>query len=59
LVLLLFEFVLVVLDPFLDDYSDGEPLIKLAFNLVVAALLTPVHFRLNQYVRARAQTPKS
>ena len=41
--LLFFEFSLVMLDPYIEEYSSGAPAIKLAFNAVLAALIFPLH----------------
>lgn len=41
--LLFFEFTLVLLDPYIEQYSSGAPAIKLAFNAVLAALIFPLH----------------
>ncbi|MBL4653198.1 MAG: tetratricopeptide repeat protein [Flavobacteriales bacterium] len=41
--LLLFEFCLVLLDPFIDNWSSGEPLYKLLFNAMLAAGIFPLH----------------
>lgn len=41
--LLFFEFLLVLLDPYIDQYSSGEPAIKLGFNAVLATLIFPLH----------------
>lgn len=41
--LLFFEFLLVALDPWVDLYSGGAPVIKLGFNALVAALIFPMH----------------
>lgn len=41
--LIFFEFLLVILDPYVDNFSEGAPLIKLLVNVVVAALIFPVH----------------
>ncbi len=41
--LLFFEFTLVLLDPFIEQYSSGAPAIKLAFNAVLAGLIFPLH----------------
>lgn len=40
---LLFEFLLVVLDPTIDGWSDGKPIIKLACNVALAVLIIPLH----------------
>ncbi len=41
--LLFFEFTLVLLDPYIEQYSAGAPAIKLAFNAVLAGLIFPLH----------------
>lgn len=41
--ILLFEFILVILDPYIDGISGGSPLIKLAFNAVLALFIFPAH----------------
>jgi len=41
--LLFFEFTLVLLDPYIEQYSSGAPAIKLGFNAVLAALIFPLH----------------
>ena len=41
--LLLFEFVLVLADPYVDQLTGGEPLYKLLFNAVLAGLIFPLH----------------
>ncbi len=41
--LLFFEFTLVLLDPYIEEYSAGGPAIKLAFNAVLAAMIFPLH----------------
>ncbi|MBL4653368.1 MAG: tetratricopeptide repeat protein [Flavobacteriales bacterium] len=41
--LLVFEFCLVLLDPFIENWSSGEPLYKLLFNAILAALIFPLH----------------
>ncbi|PCH93582.1 MAG: hypothetical protein COB85_06750 [Bacteroidetes bacterium] len=41
--LLLFEFSLVLLDPYIEEYSSGAPVIKLAFNALLAAFIFPLH----------------
>ena len=40
---LLFEFILVLLDPMVDEFSGGAPAIKLAFNAMVAGMMYPLH----------------
>ena len=41
--ILTFEFALVMIDPFTDDYSEGEPVIKFAINLALALIIFPMH----------------
>jgi len=41
--LLFFEFTLVMLDPYIEQYSSGAPAIKLGFNAVLAGLIFPLH----------------
>ena len=41
--LILFEFLLVLIDPKVEVISKGLPLIKLGFNLVLAITLIPIH----------------
>ena len=41
--LLFFEFTLVLLDPYIEQYSSGAPAIKLGFNAILAGLIFPLH----------------
>ena len=41
--LLFFEFTLVLLDPYIEQYSSGGPAIKLGFNAVLAGFIFPLH----------------
>ena len=41
--LILFEFLLVLADPYIDNWSGGAPGIKLLFNAGIAALIFPAH----------------
>ena len=41
--LILFEFLLVLADPYIEGWSGGAPGIKLLFNAGVAALIFPAH----------------
>jgi len=41
--LLFFEFTLVLLDPYIEQYSSGAPAIKLGFNALLAGLIFPLH----------------
>lgn len=53
--LLLFEFVLVYLDPWIDRYSGGVPIPKLALNGALALLFTLLHQRIEQRFITRNQ----
>lgn len=41
--IMLFEFILVIIDPWADDYSQGEPIIKLVINMLMALIIFPLH----------------
>ncbi|PHS47446.1 MAG: hypothetical protein COB05_09305 [Marinobacter sp.] len=41
--LILFEFLLVLADPYIDKWSGGAPGFKLLFNAGIAALIFPMH----------------
>ena len=41
--LLLFEFILVMIDPYIEQYTGGEPGYKLIVNAVLAAMIFPFH----------------
>jgi len=41
--LILFEFLLVLVDPYIDSWSSGAPGIKLLFNASIAAAIFPLH----------------
>ncbi len=38
-----FEFILVMIDPWTDDYSEGIPFIKFAINMSLALIIFPMH----------------
>lgn len=40
---LLFEFLLVILDPFIDSISQNKPIIKLGCNVLLAVGIIPLH----------------
>ena len=42
-VLLFFEFLLVFLDPYVDNISGSIPIYKLALNLLLALIIFPIH----------------
>ncbi|MDC1068683.1 tetratricopeptide repeat protein, partial [Candidatus Kapabacteria bacterium] len=39
----LFEFILVIIDPWTDEYSEGIPLIKFGINMALALVIFPMH----------------
>ena len=41
--LIFFEFCLVLLDPYIDEWSNGEPIYKLIFNGILASAIFPLH----------------
>jgi len=41
--LMLFEYILIVTEPFLEQYTGGVPIQKLGLNIVLAAIFTPLH----------------
>jgi tetratricopeptide (TPR) repeat protein len=51
--LLLFEFLLVLLDPYVDLFSKGEPAFKLLANVLLAAAIFPIHAFFEKRVRWR------
>ncbi|MBL4658454.1 MAG: hypothetical protein JKX73_10670, partial [Flavobacteriales bacterium] len=51
--LLLFEYTLVLLDPYIEDYSSGAPAIKLAFNALLAGLIFPLHSFFEEKLKSR------
>ncbi|MFH1319197.1 MAG: tetratricopeptide repeat protein [Bacteroidota bacterium] len=56
--LLFFEFTLVLLDPYIEQYSSGAPAIKLAFNAVLAALIFPLHSIAESKLKSRLFSAK-
>jgi len=51
--LLFFEFTLVLLDPYIEQYSSGAPATKLAFNAVLAGLIFPLHSFFEEQIKQR------
>lgn len=51
--LLFFEFCLVLLDPFIENLSGGEPLYKLLFNAILAAGVFPLHAFFENTIKRR------
>jgi hypothetical protein len=51
--LILFEFVLVFTEPYLEQYTNGEPMYNLLANSVLALLIFPVHSILERLLKKR------
>jgi len=51
--LILFEFLLVLADPYIDAWSGGAPGIKLLFNASIAALIFPLHSLFERKLKGR------
>ncbi len=51
--LLLFEFLLVLLDPYIDDWCNGEPAYKLFFIAIIAALIFPIHGFFERFLKKK------
>lgn len=51
--LLAFEFILIILDPYIDQYSGGIPLSKLGINSALALMLAPLHQFLEKVLKKR------
>lgn len=49
--ILLFEFVFVVLDPWVEMVSNNQPYIKLIINFVIALCIVPVHNYIDKVVK--------
>jgi hypothetical protein len=53
--LLVFESILVLTDPFLDYYTNGIPVYKLLVNILLAILIFPMHSFLERRFKKRLQ----
>jgi len=51
--LLLFEFLTVLADPYIEQYTGGAPAWKLGFNTVIAICIFPVHAWLEGKIRKK------
>ena len=56
--LLVFEFLLVFLDPYLDNVTKGVPIYKLIVNVVLATFIFPVHGFLEKRFKRRVKKLK-
>lgn len=55
--LLLFEFLLVLTDSFVEDITGGEPILKLLSNVLLALMILPVHQFLEKYIQKQILKP--
>ena len=51
--LLIFEFILVLVDPYIDRYTGGAPGWKLLINALVAAVIFPLHAYLERLIKRK------
>lgn len=51
--MLLFEFVLVLIDPLVDSFTKGVPIYKLLVNVTLATLIFPIHSFLERRFKKR------
>jgi len=46
--LIFFEFITVLIDPFIEKFTGGEPMFKLLLNAVLATIIFPIHHYLEK-----------
>jgi tetratricopeptide (TPR) repeat protein len=51
--LILFEFLLVFTEPYIENYTDGEPMYNLLANSVLALIIFPLHAVLERLLKQR------
>jgi hypothetical protein len=56
--LIFFEFLLILTDPYLDDFTGGIPIQKLAFNSLIALAFAPLHRSLERMLRNKLSTTR-
>ena len=56
--LLVFEFILVFMDPYLDNITRGVPIYKLLVNVLLATFIFPVHGFLEGRFKRRVKKVK-
>jgi tetratricopeptide (TPR) repeat protein len=56
--LLVFEFLLLFLDPWVDKFSSGEPVYKLILNAALACLIFPLNAALERGLKNRLMKPE-
>lgn len=52
-IILILEFLLVVLDPYIDKYTGGIPISKLIINTILALMLAPLQQIMERYIKKR------
>lgn len=57
--LIFFEFLLVLMDPFIEQYTGGEPIYKLIANAVLAGAIFPLHAFFERVLKQRLIKSKS
>lgn len=57
--LLFFEFCLVLLDPIIENWSGGQPAVKLCFNAILAVLIFPLHTFIENLLKKKLQFKKA
>lgn len=58
ILLIFFEFVLVFLDPFISQYTNGFPILTLAANVLVALAFMPIHRGLEKTLKKQLTPEK-
>ena len=56
--LIFFEFILVVLDPYIEQITGGAPLWKLGFNALLAGVIFPLHSLLETKLKGQVTKTK-
>ena len=51
--LIVFEFINLVLHPYLDTFTHHSPVLMLLIMVIIAAILVPVHHRLEKWLTQR------
>lgn len=58
ILLIFFEFILVFLDPFIEKYTNGLPILTLSANVFVAIMFMPMHRLLEKTLKKRLTKEK-
>lgn len=51
--LIMFEFILVFVEPYLEQYTQGEPMYNLLANAIIALFIFPLHDKLEDLLKKR------